>query len=312
MDERVRQILELAKELVKSPPKETVTGSYPSSLEPIVKWINSLASKELKVAYLGPPGSYTHQAAALGFPSAKLIATRSISEVFEVVVKGEADYGVVPIANKLEGPVNETIDNLFYHNLFVSKSIEIPIRIVLASGTVRDVSEIKKIYGHPMIFGQARRLLDELKVPTISTRSTSEAAKIAAQEEGAAALCSPLAAELYGLKVLRESVEDHPENSTKFFVISKYMSRQGELSALIVSVPHHPGGLYKFLEPFAKRNVNLTMVYSRPMKTLPWKYIFYVELEGSIEGLEDVLEEAKERANFMKLLGSYNSLELSL
>ncbi|UXD21903.1 chorismate mutase [Ignicoccus pacificus DSM 13166] len=312
MDERVERLLKLAIEISRNPPEEGITGSVPRELEPLVKWLNSLAHRKRKVAYLGPPGSYTHEASTYLFPEERntLVPKRTISEVFDSVAKGESDFGVVPIANKLEGPVNETIDNLLFHEVHVVKSIEIPIRIVLGSGTVNRIEEIKKVYGHPMIFGQATKLLSRLRVPTIATTSTSEAAKIASEEDGAAALCSPMAARLYNLKVLLDSVEDYPSNSTRFFVIGKELLKDGSYTALLTSVPHKPGGLYHFLEPFASKNVNLTMIYSRPMKGYPWNFVFYIEMEGSIEELREVLEEAKRRSMFLKVLGSYNMLEV--
>ncbi len=311
MDERVVKLLELANDLVERPPREVPSGRYPSDIEPLLRWLHSLSNKGKKVAYLGPPGSYTHQAAVTTFSGSELIPTKSISEVFEKVVKGETSFGIVPIANKLEGPVNETIDNLFFHEVGILRAIEIPIRIVLGSGTVNRIEEIRKIYGHPMIFGQARKLLERLKVPTVPASSTSEAAKLASEEEGAAALCSPLAAEMYSLNILKEGVEDYPGNSTKFLIISKKISDIGSYSAVIVSVPHKPGGLYEFLEPFAKNRVNLTMIYSRPMKGMPWNYIFYIEMEGSLKSLRDVIEEAKMRSTLFKALGSYELLEIS-
>jgi len=310
MDERVAKFLQLANELLENPPKEVPPGRYPSDLEPVIKWLFSIVNKKVEVAYLGPPGSYTHQAALILFGRSELVEKKTISEVFESVVRGESAFGVVPIANKLEGPVNETIDNLFFHETGIVKAIEIPIRIVLGSGTVDRIDKIKRIYGHPMIFGQARRLLEQLKVPTVPTTSTSEAARIASEEEGAAALCSPLAAEMYSLKVLKDSVEDYPNNSTKFLVIARGSNLDGKYTAIIVSVPHRPGGLYEFLEPFAKNRVNLTMIYSRPMKGLPWSYIFYIEMEGSLEDLGEVIEKARGKSTIFKTLGSYDLLEV--
>ncbi len=312
MDKRVEEFLEIARDLLERPPKEfDIKGSYPEDLRPLISWLKSIEARKDVVAYLGPEGSYTHEATLLLFPKAKLVSSKSISEVFEKVSKGEAKYGVVPIANRLEGPVNETIDNLLFHNLFVKKSIEIPIRITLAANEETDIKDVKKIYGHPMIFGQARNIIERLGVPVIPTRSTSEAAMLAKREKGAAALCSPLAVSIYGLKALKESVEDNPNNSTRFFVISKSYSEEGDYTVLLASVKHRPGGLYEFLEPFAKSGVNLTMIYSRPMKNIPWHYVFYIEMEGSIRELRDVLEESRKSATFIKLLGSYDTLELS-
>ncbi len=307
----VEEFLRLAEKLLREKPSRIPSGSWPEELKPVILWLRSLASKGTSVAYLGPPGSYTHEAASILFPKEKLVSKGTIAEVFEAVEKGEAEYGVVPIANRLEGPVNETIDLLFQSNVKVYHDIEIPVRIMLASGTVNSLKEIKRIYGHPMIFKQATKLLKELNVETVPTKSTSEAAIIASREEGAAALCSPKAVELYGLKVLKANVEDKPHNATRFFVISKLDNPEGSMTSILVTVPHKPGGLYNFLEVFAKNSVNLTMIYSRPMKDVPWRYIFYIEMEGSRKKLEKVLEEAKSRSAIMKVLGSYDRLDLT-
>ncbi|WP_168050256.1 prephenate dehydratase [Ignicoccus islandicus] len=312
MDKRVENLLELLLSLLREPPEDVeIKGSYPEDLTPILSWLKRTFGVPTKVAYLGPEGSYTHEAAVTAFPGAQLLPSKTISEVFEKVSKNEAKYGIVPIANRLEGPVNETIDNLFFHNLYIKSALEIPIKIVLASNEETDLNTIQKIYGHPMIFGQARKILDKLKVPTIPTRSTSEAALLAKSEKGAAALCSPLAASIYNLKILQDSVEDNPNNSTKFFVLSKYYREEGDYTVLLASVKHQPGGLYEFLKPFAESGVNLTMIYSRPMKDIPWHYVFYIELEGSIKDLKSVIEEARKSSVFIKLLGSYDLLEIT-
>jgi prephenate dehydratase len=305
------ELLRLAEELLRERPSKIPSGTWPEELKPVIEWLRSLAPQKVKVAYLGPPGSYTHEAASVLFPKEELVPKGSIPEVFEAVEKGEAEFGVVPIANRLEGPVNETIDLLTQTSLKVYHDVEIPVRIMLASGTVKDLSEVKKVYGHPMIFKQATKLLKELSVQTVPTSSTSEAARIASREPGAAALCSPKAVELYGLKVLRANVEDKAHNATRFFVLHKHDDPRGERTAILASVPHKPGGLYEFLTPFARKGVNLTMIYSRPLKEHPWRYVFYIEMEGSRTELKDVLEEASKNATFLKVLGSYNRLDLT-
>ncbi|NPA85629.1 MAG: prephenate dehydratase [Crenarchaeota archaeon] len=305
------ELLRLAEELLRERPSRLPSGTWPEELKPVIEWIRSLVPQKVKVAYLGPPGSYTHEAASVLFPKEELVPKKSIPDVFESVEKGEADFGVVPIANRLEGPVNETIDLLLQTPLKVYHDIEIPIRIMLASGTVSSVDGIKRIYGHPMVFRQATKVLEALGVEAIPTSSTSEAARIASEEPGAAALCSPKAVELYGLKVLKANVEDRAHNATRFFVLHKHDNPSGDRTALLASVPHRPGGLYEFLAPFAQRGANLTMIYSRPLKEHPWRYVFYLEVEGSRNELGEVLDEASKNATFLKVLGSYNKLDLT-
>jgi len=307
----VKEFLRLAEKLLRERPSKLPSGTWPEELKPVIEWLRSLAPQKVKVAYLGPPGSYTHEAASVLFPKEELVPKSSIGEVFEAVEKGEAEFGVVPIANRLEGPVNETIDLLTQTPLKVYHDVEIPIRIMLASGTAEKLEDVKKVYGHPMIFKQATKLLKELNVELVPTSSTSEAAKIASREPGAAALCSPKAVELYNLKVIKANVEDKAHNATRFFVIHKHDNPEGERTAVLASVPHKPGGLYEFLKPFAEKGVNLTMIYSRPLKEHPWRYVFYIEMEGSRTELEEVLEEASKISTFFKVLGSYDRLDLT-
>ena len=283
--------------------KAVVEGEVSEELKEILEWALKVINKykRPKVAYLGPEGSYTEEAAFTVFPKMIPKPVSSIKEVFEAVEDGEAEFGVVPFANRLEGPVNETIDRLFLSPLKIWYDVEIPVRIVLAS---KD-GKVERVFGHPMVFKQATKVLEKLNVEAIPVSSTSAAAKLASEGKGAC-LCSPRAAKIYGLKVIIESAEDNPLNSTRFFVLSKLERREGNRSSMLFTVPHTPGALFKFLEPFAKRNINLTMVYSRPVREQPWNYIFYIEFEGRAE--EDLIEDLKGRSSFLKLLGTYPSI----
>ncbi len=283
----------------------TVEGDVKEEMREVLSWALKVANKYKKprVAYLGPEGSYTEEATLTVFPQMIPKPVNSIGEVFDAVERGEAEFGVVPFANRLEGPVNETIDRLFVTPLKIWYDVEIPVRIVLAS---KD-EKFERIFGHPMIFRQATRLLEKLRVETVPVSSTSAAAKLASEGKGAC-LCSPRAAELYNLKVLVESAEDNPLNATRFFVLSKFERDDGSKTSLLFTVPHTPGSLYKFLEPFARREINLTMVYSRPVKEQPWNYIFYVEFEGRLE--KELERELRSRSSFLKYLGTYPSLSV--
>ncbi len=285
--------------------KAIVEGEVSEEMIDVIKWAMKIVNKykRPRVAYLGPEGSYTEEAAFTVFPEMIPIPVRSIKDVFDLVERGETEFGVVPFANRLEGPVNETIDRLFLSPLKIWYDVEIPVRIVLAS---KD-DEVRRVFGHPMIFKQATRVLEELNVEVIPVSSTSAAAKLASEGKGAC-LCSPRAARIYGLKVIISSAEDNPLNATRFFVLSKLERGEGCKSSVLFTVPHSPGALFNFLEPFARRNINLTMVYSRPVKEQPWNYIFYVEFEG--RGEEDLLADLKERSNFLKFLGTYPSLTI--
>lgn len=237
------------------------------------------------IYYLGPEGSFTHEAASL-FKGKDLKAESTISLVFKRVYERESSIGIVPIENSLEGPVNETLDNLYnYDNIYVIGEIEKKIELVLAARS-DNLSQIKRIYSHPHAFNEAREKLKELGFNEyIPVESTSKAAKIVSQDSEAAAICSNFAAKLYNLKVLI-TISSH-NNYTRFIVLSKEMNSNGNKSMILFTVPHKPGALYKVLQVFYEYNINISMIYSRPLKSIPWQYYFYLEYEGGISNREE-------------------------
>lgn len=235
---------------------------------------------------------------------------RTISEVFDLVEANDG-IGVVPIENSIEGPINETLDNLFLRdNIYVTREIEIPIRIVLcANKEVKGYNKIERLYAQPYAYSESKeRINDIIKniKELIPVESTSKAAVLASKDPQGAALCSEFAAKLYGLKVLIRDVQSGP-NFTRFFIIAKRLKLRGSKTLLFITVPHRPGGLYKALEKFYKHNINLTMIYSRPIKTIPWRYYFHIEFEGSLslKKVNKAIEELKEYVEVLKIKGSY-------
>ena len=262
-----------------------------------------------RVAFLGPRYSFTHEAAeALYGGDAEYLAAPSITGVFRMVERYEADYGVVPVENSLEGPVGETLDNLARTMLHISGGVELRIRLVLAASPSDNAP--RRLYGHPHAVGEAldtvRRLLGgDLEV--VYTPSTSHAAEQAARE-GGYCLCSPRAARAHGLNVVLEDASSSDNNYTRFIVLAWRDNPQGaSRTSLVAAMPDRPGALYHWLEPFAERGVNLKMIYSRPIPSKPWNYNFYVDLEGSRldPPVAEALEEAAKRSLFLRVLGSY-------
>ena len=257
-----------------------------------------------RVAYLGPENSFTHLAARGFFGDAEYVAAGRIRDVFRAVESYEADYGVVPVENSVEGPVGETLDELAHTLLLIYAAIELRVRLVLAKGKGGG----KTVYGHPHALAEARLALERL-VPgyrPVHTRSTSEAAALAARE-GGYCVCSRAAAEANGLEVVEEGVE-RGQNYTRFLVLHwRDQPERGERTSLVAAMPDVPGALYQWLEPFAERGINLKMIYSRPIPSKPWHYNFYVDIEGSrLEPrVAEALEEAADRSLFLRVLGSY-------
>lgn len=257
------------------------------------------------IYYLGPKGSFSHEAALKIASSNDIIRELgSISDIFSAINRAKG-IGVVPIENSIEGPVNETLDNLYsYENIYVNKIIQLPIRLVLASSSFIDIKRIKRIYSHFYAYKEAQKKLSELGITEIiPVESTSKAAFMSSKDPESAAICSEFAARLYNLKIIVRNLQDGI-NITKFAVISKKWNYYGKRTMIFFTVPNRPGSLYRVLEIFYKRGINLTMIYSRPLKSIPWEYYFYVEYEGRFD--RDLFNEIRKYAPVLKIKGSYN------
>ncbi|BCU66858.1 prephenate dehydratase [Sulfolobales archaeon HS-7] len=255
------------------------------------------------IYYLGPEGSFSHQ--AVSALSGLKVPVKTISEVFDKI--SNSTMGLVPVENSLEGPVNETLDNLFTRDgIYVNASLEIEVNLVLAAN--QDLSVIKRIYSHPHAIAEAGKRLKELgDFEIVQVESTSKAAKLASVEVNAAALCSEFAARLYGLNILERNLTDRG-NVTRFFVVSNRLTTSGERTVLFFTVPDVPGSLYNVLREFYKRRVNVKMIYSRPLRRLIWNYYFYLEFEGSIDEFTPLIDDLKKVTQEVKVKGSYTTI----
>ncbi len=290
-------------------------GPFPNeAIRPVYREIMS-ASLSLegpqKVVYLGPPATFTHLAAIQKFgSSAHYIPVNGIKDVFDEVERGRANFGVVPIENSTEGVVNHTLDMFIDSNLLIYGEVLQEVSHHLLSRAER-VEEIQKIYSHPHAIAQCRHWLEANlpQVPLAEVASTARAAELCVDEPTAAAIASELAAELYGLKVLKARIEDNLNNVTRFLILSKCApERTGkDKTSVMLSVKDRVGALYDLLRPFASHGINLTKIESRPSRRKAWEYIFFVDLEGYVEEerLKKALDEVKGRCLFFKILGSY-------
>jgi chorismate mutase / prephenate dehydratase len=265
----------------------------------------------MRVAFLGPLATFSHLAALQQFGlSAELVPQKSIPAVFEEVEKGRALYGVVPVENSTEGVVSHTLDMFMESELKINAEVMLEVSHFLLSRTGR-LEDIRKVYSHPQPLAQCRGWLsDNLpNVPQVDVASTTLAAQIVSEDYTAAAIASEYAATIYNLKVVKERIEDQVNNVTRFLVIGKKGVAQGsdDKSSLMFSVKDEPGILYRMLEPFAKRGVNLSKIESRPYKKKAWEYIFFLDLIGHISDphVADAVKELGECCQFVKVLGSY-------
>lgn len=290
-------------------------GPFPS--EAIRKVFREIISASLsleqpmKVAFLGPQGTFTHAAAMQQFGfSAQLMPQKSIPAIFEEVARGRAPYGVVPVENSTEGVVSHTLDMFMESELKINAEIMLGISHFLMSRSGR-MTDIKKIVSHPQPLAQCRKWLEENlpDVPLVDVGSTALAAQMALEDESFGAIASEMAATLYGLQVVKERIEDNPNNFTRFLVIgTNTPERSGrDKTSLMFNIKDQPGILYRMLEPFSKREINLSKIESRPMKKKAWEYIFFLDIEGHIddEPITAAVTELKDYCQFLKVLGSY-------
>ena len=267
--------------------------------------------RQLRLAYLGPEATFTHQVALKHFgKSANMSAQKSIREVFTEVEKGRADYGVVPIENSTEGVVNHTLDMFLESDLKICAEREEKISHYLLSASGQ-IGKIKKVISHPQALAQCRNWISSHlpKAELCEVSSTAEAASQAALDETAAAIASKLAAQIYQLKVAAASIEDFQENYTRFLIIGNPISAPcgKDKTSILFSVKDRVGALNDILLTFKKAKINLTKIESRPSKKKVWEYVFFVDFLGHAEDkpVQGALTELQKSCQTLKILGSY-------
>jgi len=274
-----------------------------------------LAQEEpLKVAYLGPEGTFTQSAVLKHFGhSVHALSVPTIDEVFHEVEGGTADFGVAPIENSSEGTVNiHTLDMFLTSPLKVCGEIELRIHQHLL-GRMEDIKDIKRVCSHPQSLAQCRAWLTQHlpDVEKVPVASNAEAARRARDEEGTAALAGDAAAKVYGLHILFSAVEDSEDNSTRFVVVGRklFPASGNDKTSMLVSATgtEGPGVLLHRLGPLARFGVNMTRIESRPSRKRKWDYVFFVDLDGHAEDepVRRALEEIKSKASLFKVLGAY-------
>ncbi|OYT55101.1 MAG: prephenate dehydratase [Candidatus Altiarchaeales archaeon ex4484_2] len=264
----------------------------------------------IEVSYLGPEGSFTHQAANQRFGSqADYKPIESIEDVFSEIDKGRCDYGVVPIESSLEGMVTRTLDMFIESSNKINGEIFLPVSHCLLSRV--DMDSIRVIYSHPQAIAQCRSWIRR-NLPGAEIReasSTSEAARIAVNEKNSAAIASSMAAAIYKLGIVEENIQDRGESYTRFLIISKNtVGKTGrDKTSIMFSIKDRVGALYEILKPLAAEGISLTRIESRPSRKGLWDYYFFVDFEGHEDDsrIKKTLEEVKENCVFLNVLGSY-------
>ncbi len=262
-----------------------------------------------KIAYLGPEGSYSHQAAESRFGALSYyLPLNSIEAVFKVLQNKEAKYGVVPIENNTEGAVGTTIDCLNKYDSKIVAELYVDIHHSFAT-LAEDLKDIKRIYSHPQGYNQCKNFLEEhflMDVEFIPTYSTSAAAQKAKEDKEGAAICSAIAAKLYKLPIHFEKIEDNLANRTRFLILSDFKNQRSDndKTSIIAKTDNTPGSLVDFLKNFQDHGINLTKIESRPLREEQFKSMFFIDFKGHIDdqNIQDVI--AKSPAE-IKWLGSY-------
>ena len=267
----------------------------------------------LKVAFLGPDGTFTQSAVLKQFGhSVRALSLPTIDEVFREVEGGTADFGVVPVENSSEGTVTHTLDMFLSSPLKICGEVELRIRQHLI-GRMDNVRKIERVCSHPQSLAQCRAWLAQSlpNVETIPLSSNAAAARRARDEEGTAAIAGKVAAEIYGLNIVIRNIEDHADNTTRFLVIGPRLfppSGDDKTSLLISSVDTRGAGvLHNLLDPLARGGISMTRIESRPSRRRRWDYVFFVDIEGHAEdqGVREALAQVESHANLFRVLGSY-------
>jgi len=292
-------------------------GPFPSeALRHVYREIMS-ASLSLEgtqtVAYLGPPATFTHLAAMRKFGgSADYVSVNSIKDVFDEVERGRMRFGVVPIENSTEGVVNHTLDLFVDSPLLIYGEVMLEVSHHFLS-KAQKLEEIKTVYSHPHAIAQCRNWL-ETNLPSVNLAeepSTARAAERCVNDPTAGAIASELAAQLYGLNILRSRIEDNIQNFTRFLILSQKGAEPTgrDKTSIIVSAKDRVGALYDLIRPFSSYGISMSKIESRPTRRKVWEYLFYMDLEGHQDDdrLKKALEEVRSRCLMMKVLGSYSS-----
>jgi prephenate dehydratase len=265
----------------------------------------------MRVAFQGEPGAYSEQAVFGYFGPVETLPSESFDAVFSAVTSGAVDAGLIPIENSLAGSIHQNYDLLLRHDLHIVGEYLLRVSHCLIAISSVKLSDIKKVISHPQALGQCANYLRERGIKPEAVYDTAGSVKLL-KESGAhdtAAIASHRAAELYGMEILEEGIEDNPENFTRFLAITRSpVKPEGEAKTSIVfTLKNTPGALFKALSVFALRDIDLTKIESRPLAGKPWEYLFYIDFIGAEHEAHaaKALDHLSEYALMLRVLGSY-------
>jgi len=266
----------------------------------------------IEVAFQGMAGAYSQEAAFSFFgPSVPTKPFDTLEEVFDAVQDGSIAYAIVPVENSQEGSITRSYDLLLDHEVTVCGEELFRVSHCLIVNKGVKIDSIKKVYSHPQALGQCHGFLTKLGIEMIPAYDTAGSVKIIKEQKimDGAAIASNSAARIYGMKIIASEIQDNPQNTTRFFILSKQSSAPtgNDKTSIAILLKHRPGTLYEALGEFARRKINLTKIESRPTKQKPWEYNFYLDFEGHYKdpAIKQTLSKLEDISLFLKVLGSY-------
>ena len=271
-------------------------------------------TKRPRIAYQGVPGANSEQASLQFNPDSEPVGYHTFKEAFQAAHKGDCDYACLPVENSLAGSINQTYDLLNESTLHVVGEQIVHVHHNLMVRPGMKFAEVKRVYSHPQALAQCQSFIEKHKLEAVTDFDTAGAAKLLSENggEGKAAIATKRAAEIYGLEILAEHIEDEEFNYTRFFVLGQDEAQKTEArqkSSLVLATRHRPGDLLNCLEEFRNQNINISKLESRPRRDKPWSYLFYLDLEAHIEddNMQKAMAGLMRKAAFVKFLGSYTA-----
>src|SRR5579864_362177 len=304
--DREKMVLEKVRKLNQGPlPDRCLDAVYRELMS-----VSFALEKPLRIGFLGPTGTFSHAASVQKFGSSVThVPLADIPSVFDEVVRGHIDLGLVPVENSLHGGVVDTLDAFLNNSARICAEVKITIHHYLLAREPWE--QVRTICSKPEVFSQCRKWLAAVgKDRDVQpAASTSKAAELAAQQPGVAAIGSKLAGQLHGLRVLFENIEDDPDNETRFFVIGREPARRsgGDKTAIMFTTAHKPGALAEVLDVFKENGINLTDIEKRPSKKVNWEYYFFIDAQGHQDDapMLKAIHEARQHCLQLTVLGSY-------
>ncbi len=273
----------------------------------------------MKILFQGEKGAYSETACKLYNKKSQTIPSKSFKEIFEKLKASEAEYAIIPIENSISGSIIENYYLLQDYDVQILAEVKIPIHHCLIGQKKSKLSEIKIALSHPVALAQCNEFLKSNEILPRAEYDTAGSVKLLLKNSDPeiAAIASEFAAKKYDLKILKRNIETDRTNTTRLFVITnknnkiKYKKNTNYKTTLIFEAKHQPGSLLKCLEIFAKHNLNLTKIESQPIYSKPWSYVFFVDIEASIEQMTNALKKLEKLAKHVKVLGSYKTKDYS-